>query len=215
LAGTSFEGDVRVTRLKSYSKFLSIGALGLALLAASLIVVNALPIAGLPQEQRVNSTGAAVKGFLDRANAYVALQKKEDDGLPKLAPREDMSPLEVHQRALAARVRIARADAKPGDIFGDAGPLLREIVLKDAQARPPKDKKAVMEEVPRKDPLKINSEYPEKSALATVPPILLEQMPRLPEGLEYRFMGRDLVLRDTKANLIADFINEAVPTIKR
>ncbi len=35
----------------------------------------------------------------------------------------------------------------------------------------------------------------------------------LPEGLEYRFMGNDLVLRDTKANLIADFINNAVPTV--
>jgi hypothetical protein len=41
---------------------------------------------------------------------------------------------------------------------------------------------------------------------------LLDALPRLPEGLEYRFMGNDLILRDTKANLIVDFINNAVPT---
>jgi hypothetical protein len=179
------------------------------------MVFIVMPVTATPQEQKVNPTGAAIKGFLDRASAYVELQKKEDDGLPKLTPRDDTSKMEVHQRALAARMRLARPDAKRGDIFGEAGPLLREIILKDAQSRPPKDKKAVMEEVPRKDPLKVNAEYPEKSPLATLPPLLLDQMPRLPEGLEYRFMGRDLVLRDTKANLIADFINEAVPTIKR
>jgi hypothetical protein len=54
-----------------------------------------------------------------------------------------------------------------------------------------------------------------KAALATVPPLILKRLPLLPEGLEYRFMGRDLILRDVKANLIVDFVREAVPTIRK
>ena len=62
---------------------------------------------------------------------------------------------------------------------------------------------------------KINADYPEKAPLATVPPLILRRLPTLPDGLEYRFMRRDLILRDSKANLIVDFVHEAVPTIGR
>ena len=58
-------------------------------------------------------------------------------------------------------------------------------------------------------------EYPEKIALATVPPLLLERLQRLPDGVEYRFMGRDLILRDSFSNLIVDVVPEAVPTARR
>jgi hypothetical protein len=213
-----------VTRLKNCCELLAIQprdlvrTMGIAAIAFALTACAAGDAQERPlnaQQRPVNAQGAAIKGFLDRVNDYIALQKKEDDGLPKLQPREDTSKTEVHQRALAARIRLAREHASPGDLFRDAAPLIREIVLQDAQSRAPQEKKAQMEEVPRKDPLKVNAEYPEKAALATVPPLLLEQLPRLPEGLEYRFMGRDLILRDTKANLIADFINEAVPIVKR
>jgi len=33
----------------------------------------------------------------------------------------------------------------------------------------------------------------------------------LPEVLEFRFVGRDLILRDRKANLIVDILKNAVP----
>jgi hypothetical protein len=72
-----------------------------------------------------------------------------------------------------------------------------------------------MEEVPRQPPPRVNLAYPEKAALATVPPLILNRLPPLPEGIEFRFMGRDLILRDTTANLIVDLIHEAVPTIRR
>jgi hypothetical protein len=72
-----------------------------------------------------------------------------------------------------------------------------------------------MEEVPPSDPPRVNALYPEKAPLATVPPLILGNLPRLPEGVEYRFMGRDFVLRDVKANLVVDYINEAVPDSKR
>ena len=48
-----------------------------------------------------------------------------------------------------------------------------------------------------------------------VDPLILKRLPPLSDGIEYRFMGRDLILRDAHANLIVDFIHEAVPTIRR
>jgi len=166
-------------------------------------------------QERVNPTATAVKEFLDRAKAYVELQKKEDGGLPPEKPGNTTSNVEIRQRALTARMRLARPDARQGDLFGSVAPVIRDIVVKDAQSRAPKDRKAAMKEVPPQNPPKVNAEYPAKADLATVPPLLLANLPQLPEGLEYRFMGRYLILRDTKANLIADFIPEAVPVVTR
>ena len=159
----------------------------------------------------VNPNAAAIKGFVDRVKEYVALQKKLDDGLPKLTGKDDPSKIETHQAAMSGRVKIARASAKRGDIFGSAEPVLMAVIKEDANLRTLREARAAMEEVPKFDPPAVNTAYPEKAALATVPPLLLDALPRLPEGLEYRFMGNDLILRDTKANLIADFINNAAP----
>jgi hypothetical protein len=183
------------------------------------LICNALAIlmvatSAVAQERRagVNPKAAAIKGFVDRVNDYVALQKKVDDGLPKLSGKDDPSKIEAHKAAMAARIKMARATAKRGDLFGSAEPVLMAVIREDANLRSLREARAAMEEVPKVDPPAVNTAYPEKAALATVPPLLLDALPRLPEGLEYRFMGNDLILRDTKGNLIADFINNAAPT---
>ena len=189
----------------------------LAALAALLIVapVSAGQTPRGTAGEKVNPNAAAIKGFLDRTNDYVALQKKVDNGLPKLSGDDDPSKIEAHQAAMAARMKIARANAKPGELFGDIAPIVKSVIREDAHLRKLRDARAAMEEVPKFDPPKVNAAYPEKLPLATVPPLILDALPRLPEGLEYRFMGNDLILRDTKANLVADFINGAVPAPNR
>jgi hypothetical protein len=184
-----------------------------AIVAATLIVapLGATQAPAGTSGEKVNPNAAALKGFQDRVNDYIALQKKAGDGLPKLSGDEDPSKIEAHQAAMAARIKIARANAKPGEIFGDAAPIVKNVVRQDAHLRKLRDARAAMEEVPKFDPPKVNAAYPEKLPLATVPPLVLDALPRLPEGLEYRFMGNDLILRDTKANVIADFVNGAVP----
>jgi hypothetical protein len=44
-----------------------------------------------------------------------------------------------------------------------------------------------------------------------VPPLLLKQLPRLPDDVEYRFMDRDLILRDARANVIVDVLTSVLP----
>ena len=53
--------------------------------------------------------------------------------------------------------------------------------------------------------------FPETLPLTTTPPILLSKLPLLPPELVYRFVGRDLTLKDTKAGLVVDLIPNAIP----
>lgn len=46
---------------------------------------------------------------------------------------------------------------------------------------------------------RINGRYPGRLPLSTVPPNVLAALPRLPDDLQYRFVGRHLVLLDAGA----------------
>jgi hypothetical protein len=59
-------------------------------------------------------------------------------------------------------------------------------------------------------PLKVNAKYPDGLPRPTLPANLLLNLPSLPKGLEYRIVGKHLVLLDIDANLIVDYIPNAI-----
>jgi hypothetical protein len=61
--------------------------------------------------------------------------------------------------------------------------------------------------------LAVNAVYPKSAPLSLMPPSVLLKLPRLPESLEYRFIGRTLILRDTVANIIVDYATEVAPPL--
>ena len=63
-----------------------------------------------------------------------------------------------------------------------------------------------MDDNPGERSTRINGVYPEGRALSTVPPNILAALPRLPDDVRYRFLGRHLILLDTRANVILDCI---------
>jgi hypothetical protein len=205
-----------VTGLRSFSKLLATPAalerrvVRTAVMASVIACLAGTADAG----QLINRQALAIEEFANRIRDYLALQTKMEASLQP-ASTDSPAQFDVHQKALAAAIRLARHKAKPGDIFGDAGTQFRQIIRQDARERSNRDIFAAMEEVPRQPPPRVNLAYPERAALATVPPLILNRLPPLPEGIEFRFMGRDLILRDTIANLIVDLIHEAVPTIRR
>lgn len=203
--GTGFEARYLVHHLNYPSKLLAISAV---------VTVVASMGSAADTQPPVN---ARFKGFIARANQYLAQQKKleKELKLPPLKPTDQPTRVEVHERGLAEGIRTARLNAKPGDIFGDAADELKRVIKEDAKTRSVRDAYAAMQEVPVQNPPHVNAEYPERAPLATVPPLILKRLPVLPDGLEYRFMGRDLILRDAKANLIIDYIQDAVPTVQR
>ena len=64
----------------------------------------------------------------------------------------------------------------------------------------------------REVPFKVNGEYPKEAPLSTVPPDVLKALPPLPENLQYRFVGRHLILYCTRGNLIVDYMLNAMPS---
>lgn len=148
----------------------------------------------------------AVREFTERVREYAAMRRRIEIALPPLVEADDPTQVTVRSKTLAAAIRAARPDAQRGAIFAEAVvPHFRSLVKADLKNREPADADAVLEEVPPVV-LRTNDDYPPDAPLATVPPMLLATLPPLPEELEYRFVGRDLVLRDVKANLIVDFI---------
>ena len=60
--------------------------------------------------------------------------------------------------------------------------------------------------------LQVNMEWPALALFDFVPPQLLLALPPLPAELEYRIIGRSLVLLDHHANLIVDILPDAFST---
>ena len=166
-------------------------------------------------EPKVNRDAAILKDFKDRIDAYMKLRGKQEKGAAD--PKETSSPekIKATQDELASRIQAVRTDAKPGDIFTpEIRQLFRRLMypeMKGPDAAETKQAIKLEEKTPSKGQvLKVNGRYPEGSPLPTVPPNLLARLPQLPEELEYRIINKDLILRDVNANLIVDFIPNAI-----
>lgn len=77
--------------------------------------------------------------------------------------------------------------------------------------RSPAAKQAAMLEVPEGPLPGINKNYPDRAALPTVPPLLLGNLPRLPDNLQYRFFGQHLVILDGDTEIVVDYVPNGVP----
>jgi hypothetical protein len=77
--------------------------------------------------------------------------------------------------------------------------------------RPVADRKALIVELPKDVAIGANMVYPPQLPLATFPGKLLKALPELPKGLEYRIVGRHLILRDVTGNVIVDILRDVFP----
>jgi len=174
-----------------------------------------------PPTQRVvgplsETDAKALATMNDRLREYVDLHLKLEAKLPKLPEKADPQEIDKNQRTLERLMREARASAKPGDLFtAEARPVIKRL-LEDVFGGPEGKqlKASIMDENPV-DPAKlnltVNARYPDTVPLATIPPAVLQALPKLSEDLEYRFIGDWLILLDTHAHTIADFIDNALP----
>lgn len=95
------------------------------------------------------------------------------------------------------------------DLAGPKGRDAREAIQ---EGNPRVEKPPPVSGEPRPKPvvLSANAPYPEGAPLSMVPPDLLAKLPKLPEPLEYRFVGGHLILHDAEASLVVDFLKEVV-----
>ena len=157
---------------------------------------------------------AATIQFHQRILAYLKTHNQAEGRVPNLRTTDDPQKIADREKALADMIMTLRAGAKPGEIFApEYQPYFIKIVQDDFATRSARDRKALVNELPADMKVDINTVYPTTLPLATFPPALLRKLPDLPPELEYRIVGRSLILRDVKANLIVDVLRDVVPTI--
>jgi hypothetical protein len=144
--------------------------------------------------------------------SYFELRTLLQAGLPVRRVTDNPDVNLKAERALAERIREARAGAERGDIFTPAiADEFRRILLR---AMDPVTLAVVMDDNPGGFVHRVNGTYPKRRPLSTMPGNILAVLPFLPDGLEYRFLGHDLILLDTRANVILDRISCAIECVE-
>ncbi len=156
----------------------------------------------------------ALRHFQEEVAEYADLQAGL---LAKLGAQESVAA----QEALAGAIEAKRAKARAGDIFRpEIQPLFRRLIAEQLEGPDTVDaRKAVVEGNPGLEEesvpivVRVNALYPLDAPRSTVPPSVLLTLPPLPSSLHYRFVGRDLILLDSVAQLIVDVLPAAAPDL--
>ena len=153
----------------------------------------------------------ALKDFHKEVAKYERLHTAQVTRLRALEPA-------LIQEAMARAIVSKRDHAKPGDIFErDVQPLFRRLIAEQlkgpdtAAAREAVEEGNATEEDSVPVLVRVNAAYPAGASRSTVPPSLLLALPLLPACLQYLFVGRDLILVDSVAQIIVDFLPDATP----
>lgn len=164
------------------------------------------------QEPRVNPDAKILLDFKQRVDAYMELHQRLEKQVPPLKAKAEANEIKAHEDALAKAIRAERKNAKPGDVFTpEIATLFRRLMYPELKGPDAADtKKAIDDDAPTTVQLKVNAAYPDNAPLPTVPPNLLASVPQLPKDLEYRIVGKHLILRDVQANLIVDYMLNAI-----
>ncbi len=186
----------------------------------TILLMALLVIAGTITAQRARSSSQAepdtrgLKEFSDRVEAYEKLHKTAEKSLPKLKKKSKQEVIAAQQQALVNKIRELRSNARRGDIFTPSATEAIARVIKAVFAGP--DAHRVQNTIQAGDPLEgfqvqVNQRYPDGLSLTTLPPTLLRKLPSLPDEVDYRILGSALLLVDRKANMIVDFMPNAIP----
>ena len=161
--------------------------------------------------------------FAANVKAYTEVVDRLAKDLGALPDKATPEKINEHRRSLAAAVQKARANARPGDVFpaAERAEFIRILRSETSGKQGAPARKTIAEDNPRSKQeadhqappvrLAVNAIYPDGAPRSTVPPSVLLRMPKIPEAVEFRFVGKALVLCDARANLIVDFIPNALP----
>ncbi|PYT33652.1 MAG: hypothetical protein DMG58_06800 [Acidobacteria bacterium] len=166
------------------------------------------------QASPVKQESQAFDDFTQRVKEYLTLHKAAESSLPRLKSTTHGKTIIDRQHVLAQKIAEARSNAKQGDIFS---PEISEqfhhvIRSKFHGAGAPNIRQTIRQGEPLTNvQLIVNGAYPGNLPLTTVPPTLLINLPQLPREVAYRIVGHDLVLLDTEARIVIDFIPGTIP----
>ena len=161
----------------------------------------------------VNPDAQILAALAKRINDYAELHEKLEKTLPPLPKDATPQQVDTHQRALGSLIVKALPDAEHGDVFGPAARALIRRLLARTLAAPDgaRLREAIMEDNPGPLRVRVNGRLPDDVPRSMMPPQVAAMLPRLPEAVEYRFLGRRLVLVDAHALIVVDYVDDALP----
>ena len=172
------------------------------------------PVTQAAAQAGVNPDAAILDDFKTRVNKYVDLHKDAAKGAAKLKETKEPAEITNAQATLAERIRAARPNAAQGDIFtAEIRHKIRRMLAPELKGQSGRDAKEAMKDdapPPGSIAFKVNAKYPEGQPRPTMPANLLVNLPTLPKPLEYRIVGKHLILLDGDADLIVDYIPNAI-----
>ena len=177
--------------------------------------IATLIVAVVSRAQETLHTEHALEQFDERVAAYAALRTRAAASVPPIEVLSDLARIQAQIDTLARAIRAARSAAQPGDLFTADVRLVFRVEIRDALAAAGiavDDLRAGLEQEAEADLpfVGINGPFPWAFGSA-VPPVLLEALPPLPVEMQYRFIGRDLLLVDVEADLVIDILPNALP----
>lgn len=174
----------------------------------------ATAIGGLAADA-VNRDSAIIEDFQRRVAKYVQLRNKVESKLPRLHTTSSPEKIAQHRHQLQDAIRLARSGATQGEIF--TTPIQTEFRRLMKLAMQQADGKRVEKSMGSAEPVNIrpsvNYPYPDpgRIPLQSTPPTILLNLPHLPKEMEYRFTSGTLILLDSRANMVIDFISNVSP----
>lgn len=172
-------------------------------------VEKALEKARKAEAEPLEEDREALAKFQEQVTEYAELHDKQAEKLPGDAT------------GLARALQSKRRAARQGDVFATAveGVFRRLIAAELRGSEGLSARQAVAEGNPGEERpavrvvVRVNGEYATGAPRSTVPASVLATLPPLPECLHYRFVGRNLVLVDSVAQIIVDFLPAAAPVL--
>jgi hypothetical protein len=155
----------------------------------------------------------AVQQFEAAVAEYVTMRRRLANEISGPVPNSTSVQLNNASDMLAAAIQRSRPNARVGDLFvAPVAPVFKRT-LGDAVRTGELTKvlAAIDDEEPIVREPQLHLRFPGSAQMATMPPTLLAVLPRLPKELEYRIVGRYLVLRDIDAALIIDYVPDLIP----
>lgn len=177
-----------------------------------LAFAGAIAVASSLSVRAVAAPDPALTEFAARLGDYVTLRERVRMALPPVAAQAMTNNQTANDRGrveLGDRIRAARADAGPGDVFTiPVARLLRARLQGELRGEGAASgtRASIRDDRPLAFALRVNARYPPGASLPTMPGNVLAVLPVLPPGLEYRIVQSHLLLRDSDANLIVDYL---------
>jgi hypothetical protein len=165
------------------------------------------------------ATGASISAddgvgaFRRSIEDYLALRQRLEPTLPPLAMSSNPQQIHAAVDARATAIREARAHQAAGAIFNSTVSALFRRRIQDGVSNSGDAIAGVLQQIREESTTRtrpvVNGRFSWATAVAT-PASILSLLPALPDELQYRFVGRDLVLVDIDANLVIDVLPDAL-----